>query len=162
MFCTTCGNLIAADQAVCSKCGRATAVGNMQGGVNRVSQHFRTLGILQIIYSGLHAIGGLCVIFVAKFVLGGMLGMANPRPPMFVQPLVEVIGWCLLGFSAIGLAGGIGLLSRAPWARTVALVAGFIELLNIPIGTALGIYTIWVLLSSGAEEEYRRMSFAHS
>jgi hypothetical protein len=162
MFCTTCGNPIAVDQAVCSKCGRATAVGNMQGGVNRVAEHYRTLGILQIIYSGLHALGGLGVIFVAKFVLGGMLGMANPRPPMFVQPLVEMIGWCLLAVSAIGLIGGIGLLTRAPWARTLTLVAGFIELLNIPFGTALGIYAIWVLLSTGSEDEYRKLSFAHS
>lgn len=161
MFCTTCGNPIAADQAVCSKCGRATAMGNMQGGANRVSQHYRTLGILQIIYSGLHALGGLSVIFVAKFVLGGMLGSLNPRPPIFVQPLVEAIGWCLLCFSAVGLIGGIGLLSFAPWARTLTLVAGFIELLNVPIGTALGIYTIWVLLSSGSEDEYRKLSFAH-
>jgi hypothetical protein len=134
----------------------------MQGGVNRVSEHYRTVGILQIIYSGLHAVGGLGVIFVAKFVLGGMLGMANPRPPMFVQPLVEMIGWCLLAVSAVGLIGGIGLLNCAPWARTLTLVAGFIELLNVPIGTALGIYTIWVLLSTGSEDQYRKMSFAHS
>jgi hypothetical protein len=80
---------------------------------------------------------------------------------MFVQPLVEVIGWSLLGVSMIGLVGGIGLLSLAPWARTLTLVAGFIELLNVPLGTALGIYAIWVLMSSGAEDEYQRMSFAH-
>jgi hypothetical protein len=162
MFCTTCGNPITVDQAVCSKCGRATAVGNMQGGVNRVAQHYRTLGILQIIYSGLHAFAGLCVVLAAKLVLGNVLATVNPRPPMFVQPLVEMIGWCLLAFSAIGLIGGIGLLTRAPWARTLTLVAGFIELLNVPIGTALGVYTIWVLLSTGSEDEYRKMSFAHS
>lgn len=162
MYCTNCGNPITSEQAVCSKCGRATSVGVMQGGGNRVSQHYRTLGILQIIYSGLHAVAGLATVLVAKFVLGGMFDMAQPRPPMFVQPLVEVIGWCLVGVSMIGLVGGIGLLSRAPWARTLTLVAGFIELLNVPIGTALGIYAIWVLLSAGAEDEYRRMSFAHS
>lgn len=162
MYCTNCGNPITADQAICSKCGRATSVGVMQGGVNRVSQHYRTLGILQIVYSGLHAVAGLGTVLIAKFVLGGMFDMSHPRPPMFVQPLVEVIGWCLVAVSMIGLVGGIGLLNRAPWARTLTLVAGFIELFNIPIGTALGIYAIWVLMSSGAEDEYRRMSFAHS
>jgi hypothetical protein len=162
MFCTTCGTPITADQAVCSKCGRATAIGMMQGGVNRVSQHYRTLAILQIIYSGLHALGGVAVILVARFVLSGALGMAEPRAPVFVQPLVEFVGWCLLAVSMIGLVGGIGLLSRSPWARTLTLIAGFIELVNLPLGTALGIYTIWVLLSTGAEDEYRKMSFAHS
>lgn len=162
MYCTTCGNPITADQAVCSKCGNATAVGNMQGGINRVSQHYRTLGILQIIYSGLHVLAGLVLLFIARFVFAGIIGMAEPRPPVFVQPLLMFIGLCIAGFSAIGLIGGIGLLNRSPWARTVTLVAGFLELLNVPLGTALGVYSIWVLLSSGSEEEYRRMSFAHS
>ncbi len=162
MYCTTCGNPITAEQAVCSKCGRATTVGNMQGGINRVSQHYRTLGILQIIYSGLHVLAGLCLLLVAKFVFGGIIAMSEPRPPMFVQPLLMFIGLCLVGVSAIGLIGGIGLLNREPWARTVTLVAGFLELLSAPFGTALGIYAIWVLLSSGSEEEYRRMSVAYS
>ncbi len=161
MFCTTCGNPITAEQAVCSKCGRPTTVGNMQGGINRVSQHYRTLGILQIIYSGLHVIGGIVLLFIARFVFAGIIGMTEPRAPMFVQPLLMFIGLCIIGFSAIGLVGGIGLLSCAPWARTLSLIAGFLELLNVPLGTALGIYTIWVLLSAGSEEEYRRMSFAH-
>jgi hypothetical protein len=162
MYCTNCGNTITADQAVCSRCGRATTVGLMQGGVTRVSQHYRTLGILQIIYSGLHAVAGFAMILMARFVLGEVLGTVNPRPPMFVQPLVEFLGWCILAAAAIGLVGGIGLLNRAPWARSLTLVAAFIELLNMPLGTALGIYGIWVLLSSGAEDEYRRMTFAHT
>ncbi len=162
MYCTTCGNPITAEQAVCAKCGRATTVGNMQGGINRVSQHYRTLGILQIIYSGLHVFAGICLLLLAKFIFAGMIGMTHPQPPMFVQPLLTFIGFCVVSFSAIGLIGGIGLLNREPWARTLVLVAGFLELLNVPIGTALGIYTIWVLMSSGSDEEYRRMSFAHT
>lgn len=114
MFCTTCGQPITADQVVCSKCGRATSVGVMQGGITRVSQHYRTLGILQIIYSALHTVAGLGVIFVARFVLGGVIGMAEPRPPMFVQPLVEVVGWVLLGVSLVGLVGGIGSCAASP------------------------------------------------
>ncbi len=162
MYCTTCGNPITAEQAVCSKCGHATTVGNMQGGINRVSQHYRTVAILQIIYAGLHVVGGLAVLIVAKFVFGGIIAMNEPRAPMFIQPLLMFVGLCILAFSAIGLIGGIGLLNREPWARTLTLIAGFLELLNVPLGTALGIYTIWVLLSSGSEEEYRRMSVAYS
>jgi hypothetical protein len=50
------------------------------------------------------------------------------------------------------------LLQKQQWARMIALVAGFIALLNIPLGTALGIYTIWVLMSSNAEEEYSKLA----
>ena len=43
------------------------------------------------------------------------------------------------------MIGGIYLLKHRPWARILVLVLGFINLIEIPIGTALGIYTLWVL-----------------
>ena len=62
---------------------------------------------------------------------------------------------------AIGcFAAGYGLLERESWARLLALVLGFVSLFNVPLGTALGIYTFWVLLPSHADEEYRRLARA--
>jgi hypothetical protein len=40
------------------------------------------------------------------------------------------------------------------------LVMGFLALLRIPLGTALGIYTLWVLLPSQSDEEYRALALA--
>jgi len=54
------------------------------------------------------------------------------------------------------LIAGYGLLEREPWARTVALVVGVISLLNVPLGTALGIYTLWVLLPAEADANVPR------
>jgi hypothetical protein len=51
---------------------------------------------------------------------------------------------------------GWGLLERRPWARTLAIVVAIIALLNPILGTILGIYTLWVLLPSDAEAEWRR------
>jgi len=39
-----------------------------------------------------------------------------------------------------------GLFEREPWARFLGLALGFLALLRFPLGTALGIYTLWVLL----------------
>jgi hypothetical protein len=41
---------------------------------------------------------------------------------------------------------GVPLRRRKPWARLIALMLGSIDLLLLPYGTALGIYTLWVLL----------------
>jgi hypothetical protein len=41
---------------------------------------------------------------------------------------------------------GVPLRRRKPWARLSALMLGSIDLLLLPYGTALGIYTLWVLL----------------
>jgi hypothetical protein len=47
------------------------------------------------------------------------------------------------------------LLQREHWARIAVLVLAFISLFtNIPFGTALGIYTMWVLLPAESEREY--------
>jgi hypothetical protein len=37
---------------------------------------------------------------------------------------------------------------------------GFVALLNVPIGTALGIYTLWVLLPAQSDEEYKALAQA--
>jgi hypothetical protein len=42
----------------------------------------------------------------------------------------------------------------------LAIVLGCIALVHIPFGTALGIYTLWVLLPAESEEEYRRTARA--
>jgi hypothetical protein len=41
---------------------------------------------------------------------------------------------------------GRGLLMRRPWARIAGIVLGVLSLPGVPVGTALAIYTLWVLL----------------
>ena len=61
--------------------------------------------------------------------------------------------------TAAGLAAGFGLIQREPWARTLVLILAFISLfINIPIGTAIGIYTMWVLLPAESEQEYSALT----
>jgi hypothetical protein len=50
---------------------------------------------------------------------------------------------------------GWGLMERKPWARTLAIVLGVIVLVKFPVGTALGIYTLWTLAPAQSEAEYR-------
>ncbi len=49
-------------------------------------------------------------------------------------------------FSIAQIIGAVGLLQRRPWSRIFMIVVSAFKLLNIPLGTALGIYTIWVLI----------------
>lgn len=59
---------------------------------------------------------------------------------------------------AIGIVAAVGLLQRRPWGRIMALVAAFISVLNVPVGTALAVYTMIILFSSGNDESYRRLA----
>lgn len=50
------------------------------------------------------------------------------------------------------LIGGIGLLKRRNWARILMMILAVLELFSIPIGTAVGIYTLWVLVNDETAE----------
>jgi hypothetical protein len=52
------------------------------------------------------------------------------------------------------MLAGYGLLKRTPWARVLALVVAILSLINFPIGTAIGIYTFWVMLQEEAAEYF--------
>ena len=56
------------------------------------------------------------------------------------------VGSILLLISIPGIIAGLGLIYRKSWSRILVLVLCIIKLFNIPFGTALGIYGIWVLM----------------
>ena len=66
-----------------------------------------------------------------------------------------MIGLGLAATAVLGIIAGWGLLERRPWSRMLAVVLACLALLNLPLGTALGIYTLWVLLPAKAEYEFR-------
>jgi len=76
-----------------------------------------------------------------------------------VGPLVlNIIGGVLLIVAAGGILIGWGLMNHQPWARIAGIILGVISIFHPPIGTALGIYTLWVLLSGDAGAQYDRMA----
>jgi hypothetical protein len=60
-------------------------------------------------------------------------------------------------FAVLGVGAGWGLLQREGWARPAAIALGILNLFDPPFGTALGIYTLWVLLPAESEREYREL-----
>ena len=90
----------------------------------------------------------------------GAFGWMPPDVPLFIPGLLRSIGGMLLAGALIGVVAGWGLLERRPWARMLAIVLGCFNLVDMPFGTALGIYTMWVLLPARSEEEYRQIARA--
>ena len=133
----------------------------MQPLPGRVQRHVHLLGILWLGLSTFNALGGVALYIVANtiFVPGGSGGGA----PMFLHPLLSVMGTVLLGKSALGFLAGWGVMHRETWARPLLLVLAFISLFtNIPFGTALGVYTLWVMLPADSEQEYETLAAARA
>ncbi len=85
-------------------------------------------------------------------------GILPPEVPFFVHGLLRGVGMLLVIGAAFGAAAGVGLLQRQPWARVLAIVLAFVNLVDMPLGGALGIYTLWVLLPAQSEKEYEQMA----
>ena len=162
MFCDQCGAQLQAGQVHCSRCGKAIS-GPLGFRRNRVQEHVKLVGILWMAYSALHLVGGVVVLLIAKLVVVRIGAIPNGPPPevmSWLPLLVSAVGWLILIKAAVGFVAGWGLLQHEELARIFALVIGFLALLNVPIGTALGIYTLWVLLPGQSEGEYKALAQA--
>lgn len=76
----------------------------------------------------------------------------------FMPPLLFSLGSVFLLVAAGGILVGWGLMNRERWARTTAIVLAVLALLHPPFFTALGIYTLWVLLPADSAAEFERLS----
>jgi uncharacterized membrane protein len=119
------------------------------------------LGVLWVIFSGLRLIPGLALIGLGHFRFPFMFAPIPAPMRVFLTPFLAGIGVLLSGYAIAGMIAGIGLLARSPWARMLAIVLGCISLIHFPLGTALGIYTLWVLVPAGADSEYRSLARAN-
>ena len=155
MFCDRCGTQLQDSNAFCPTCGKAQHVTPMMPVNSRLAGHLRLLGILWLAISVFRLLPGLFLFSIFHLVIPMTSGV-----PFFVHGLLRGIGAVILAGAVLGIIAGWGLLERQPWARMLAIVLGFISLLEMPFGTALGIYTLWVLLPAQSEEEYRRISNA--
>ncbi len=99
---------------------------------------------------------GLTAAFVMLLLFGGAAGVAGlaaaDQPEAWIAvPILSIIGSVLiliaLTLSMPGIIGGWGLIKGKSWARILMIVLSALHLVNIPIGTILGIYGLWVLLS---------------
>jgi zinc-ribbon domain len=159
MYCNQCGKELQPNQQFCSSCGTAAlGASAVLARPDPMGRHVHLLGVLWLVLGILTALSGVAAVIVAHLIFGpGGVATENGAPP-FIRPLVSMVGILFLIKAALCFLAGIGLLQRQSWGRVLAIVLGFVSLVHVPFGTALGIYTIWVLLSANAEERYARLA----
>ncbi len=172
MYCAQCGTQVQPDQIYCSKCGYHLAdalkpATSAQRGFpapsatvqpSRVAQHLHVLAILWIVFSILRLIPGLMMLVFSHIHFPFML-MPIPAPARaFLMPMLSIFGLLVSGVAIAGVLAGWGLMTHQSWARMLTIVLACISLIHFPLGTALGVYTLWVLVPEGSEREYCRLA----
>jgi hypothetical protein len=128
-----------------------------------MEEHVKVLAILNIVLGGLGVIGALFILLL----FGGLAGVVatdhDPDAGVGVAAL-GVIGTItfliIFVLSVPCIIGGVGLLKFRPWAQTLTIVMSILNLIHIPIGTALGIYGLWVLLNDQTKSLFRARATA--
>lgn len=116
-----------------------------------IEQHVRILGWLNI---GLSLFSLAVGVFVVVIVAGAGALAGDPDALVITSLVALFIGGLMLVLSLPGLLAGYGLLKRKQWGRIVALIIGILNLMNFPFGTAIGAYSLWVLLPQEATDYF--------
>ena len=119
-----------------------------QGGF-QMDKHLTVVASLQI---GLSVLGLFFVAFITFIITGLGVVIDDPEAMYIILTVLPALGFLVGTLCLLGIVGGIGLFARKNWARILVLILSAIDLVNFPIGTAVGIYTIWVLVQAETAE----------
>lgn len=176
MVCQGCGGPVGPDVKFCAHCGAQVVQPAPQSIppqpyaayqppanpqyppmmiVPRVHKHLQTLGTLWCVYAAYRIVEGLIgMFFVRTFMYrrwGGGFPFGHGAPWLHLMPVIA--GFTVLA-AIFAAFVGYSLLMRRTWGRVLGIVAAVLVLFKVPFGTALGIYTLWVLAPSTSGLEY--------
>lgn len=116
-----------------------------------MEQHIRAVAIIHIIMGALGLLAAIVVLGV--FILGaGAASMSGdpdaPAAALFSGTCGTILAVFIAVISLPSIIAGMGLQKRKEWARILTIILSVLNLFNVPIGTAIGAYSMWALLDA--------------
>jgi hypothetical protein len=171
MYCDGCGRPFEPGTRYCSSCGKQlitgaaapsvqTAVAGQAAGDGRVRRNINIVAGFWLANGILRLMGVAWWMIFRRLIFdaGWPFGNWEPGFRSLLWGGVFSTGIFLGVFGVIHLLLAWGLYERQPWARVLAIVVACLALIRIPFGTALGIYTLWVLAPEDSRREYDAMA----
>ena len=115
-----------------------------------MKQHVSFVGAIHVGFGILGLLGALAIYISFKFAFSFV--EQEPIAQQVLSFVGDTLSVIVMFFSVLGIVGGIGLFSYKSWARILVMIVSAINCLNVPIGTAKGIYSIWVLMQPETQE----------
>ena len=108
-------------------------------------QHNKYLGFAHLAYATLHSLLGVFIGVMMIVMLSTLRDSTrgNPPPPAFFVLMAVFMLVFTLVWSIPSMIAAYALLKKKRWAKTASIVAGVFAATQIPVGTAVGIYSFW-------------------
>lgn len=116
-----------------------------------MEKHVNIVAALQIGLSIFNLLIAFLIFTVLKLV-GGFVDDANGAT--ILSLIADILAIVFIIISVPGILAGMGLYKRKEWARVLTLILSVIEIFSFPFGTAIGIYSIWVLIQPETIAEF--------
>ena len=142
-ICIYCSEEIKMEASICKHCGKK------QRNPRDMAKHINILGSLFLTCSLLMISFGFAVNYFVP-IAGDISG--NPNAIRITSIIGESIGIFLFIIALPGLICGYGLLTKKSWSRIFGIILSCLSLINIPFGTAIGIYGLWILFKDETKQ----------
>jgi len=114
-----------------------------------MNNHIRLLGILFIVHGILSAFAGLILLLLFSAGRIGHLGMSELS---ILTIIMKILALFLISRGLPDIICGAGLLAKKKWSRILGIIMSIIATFSVPVGTALGVYGLWVLFKPETEQ----------
>ncbi len=117
-----------------------------------MKNHVTAVAIIQIGTGFLGFLTACILLFVMLLPGIIVISMEGEGLPLIILASVAAfVAGTLILFSLPKIIAGIGLIMWKNWARYLTMVLAVLQLFNIPVGTIIGAYSLWVLLQDETE-----------
>ncbi len=111
--------------------------------------HIKALGAIYLVWGGMGIIAG--VIVMAIFLIGsGLMATEDPGAGLVFGTIGAIVILMIAIISIPNILAGWALIKHKPWGRILTIILSILNLFAFPLGTALGVYGLWVLFQPEA------------
>jgi len=115
--------------------------------------HVTLVAGLHIGHGALKLVGALTIYLAMRFAWGFM-PEEDEIARKVVGTILSILPSVLSFFGVLDIISGLSLFSYKQWSRVLVIAMSVLNCLNFPVGTGIGIYSIWALMQQEVQEMF--------
>ena len=109
-----------------------------------MNKHLKLLAFIFLVWGAMGLLATLAILIIGAF--GSTLAaFDDPQAGAVLISLALIVVLISAAVSLPNILAGWGLLKHRQWARVLTIILAILNIFAFPIGTAIGIYALWVL-----------------